>query len=540
LIERTVGAGTVTMATFDFNQEISGSAALLRQLLARALFGNGVSNQNFAYTMGAPVPAGFGFQQSISSRSNALTPVLGNLPSLDLPSFQLTGALVLLYVLLVGPVNYVVLGAMRRRALAWVTVPLIAVIAAGGAYGTGVLTKGRSVQANLVTILHVQPGGDHAYQETFTGIIAPSRGDYQASVAGGRLLISPIAAYNYGGFGPGVVQTFGSGSVSGTSSIRVNVDNNGVTLPGMTAFALSGFASESITSAPQLTAHLRLVNGTLTGTIENHSSLTFTDAVLIAGDSFQRFGALKPGATATVSLEPKPGNSFGQPAYSRIYGTSYIYGPQPSQPTDAQREDYAKTQILSVLPTGASVNGSSTAAAPLLVAWTHQPFEDITVNGSRPRTTAETAVALSLPVDQIGTGPLPAGVVNGRIVDVVGDTQGGPPGMLVMQTGSVTYEFTPQLASGTRLSSATLNSSNQYGGKFFGPPSNTGKPADQVLHSEIWDWSASAWADVAFQNNGTTALPDSAVNPDTGLVRFRLSSNSGFMAGAITLSGTVQ
>jgi len=317
----------------------------------------------------------------------------------------------------------------------------IAVIAAGGAYGTGVLTKGRSVQANLVTILHVQPGGDHAYQETFTGIIAPSRGDYQASVAGARLLISPIAAYNYGGFGPGVVQTFGSGSVSGTSSIRVNVDNNGVTLPGMTAFALSGFASESITSAPQLTAHLRLVNGTLTGTIENHSSLTFTDAVLIAGDSFQRFGALKPGATATVSLEPKPGNSFGQPAYSRIYGTSYIYGPQPSQPTDAQREDYAKTQILSVLPTGASVNGSSTAAAPLLVAWTHQPFEDITVNGSRPRTTAETAVALSLPVDQIGTGPLPAGVVNGRIVDVVGDTQGGPPGMLVMQAGRSPAEF---------------------------------------------------------------------------------------------------
>src|SRR5438552_18220789 len=125
---------------------------------------------------------------SVASKSNALAPVLGNLPGLDLPSLQLTAGLVLLYVLLVGPVNYLVLGAMRRRALAWVTVPLIAVIAAGGAYGAGVFTKGRSVQANQITILHLQPGWDRAYQEPYTGIMAPSRGDYQATITGSRLL----------------------------------------------------------------------------------------------------------------------------------------------------------------------------------------------------------------------------------------------------------------------------------------------------------------------------------------------------------------
>ena len=537
LLERTVGGGIVTMATFDWNQEpvagSSGSGPLLRQLIARAVFGTGGGNQAFAYPMGGPGPMGFGSQPSISSRSNALTPVLGNLPSLDLPSFQLTGALVLLYVLLVGPVNYFVLGAMRRRALTWVTVPLIAVIAAGGAYGTGVLTKGRSVQANQVTILHLQPGWDRAYQETYTGIIAPSRGDYQATVSGGRLLISPIVSN--GAFDP---SAFGTGSSS--ASIRINVDNNGVTLPRMTAFVLGGFATETITPAPQLTAHLQLVNGTFTGTIENHSDLAFTDAVLIVGDSFQTFGALKPGATATINLAPKPANPFGQPVYTRIYGSSFLNGPGPSQPTDAQREDYAKTQILAVLPTGGSFKGVSLASPPLLVAWTHQPFQDITVNGAHPRSTAESAVALSLPVDQIGTGSLPSGLVGGRIVDVVGDTQGGQPGILTMQSGSVTYEFAPSLLPGTRLKSATLDSSNQFAGKFIGPPSSTGNGSDPSLQSEVWDWSRGAWTNVAFQNNGTTAIPDSAVNPNTGMVRFRLSGSSGFTAGAITLSGTVQ
>jgi hypothetical protein len=56
----------------------------------------------------------------------------------------------------------------------------------------------------------------------------------------------------------------------------------------------------------------------------------------------------------------------------------------------------------------------------------------------------------------------------------------------------------------------------------------------------VWDWSRSAWSDVAYQDNGTTTVPDSAVNPDSGLVRLRLSTSGGFLAGTITLSGTVQ
>jgi len=531
ILERAAGAGTVTLATFDWNQQpvaVGGAVrTVLRQVMVRAFFGPGGSAQNFAYGVGGPGGFGFGSQPSVASRSGALTPVLGNLPGLDLPSLQLTGALVLLYVLLVGPVNYVVLGAMRRRALAWVTVPLIAVIAAAGAYGAGIVTKGRSVQANQVAILHVQPGSDDAYQETYTGIIPPSRGDYQASVGGDRLLISPIATNN---------------GLAYAGSVRVDVATNGVTLSGMTAFALGGFATEAVTSAPRLTGHLALVNGKLSGTIENHSNLTFTDAVLIAGDSFQTIGGLKPGGSATVSLTPKAANPFGQPLYTRVYNTNSSggFGPGGSTVTAADRDNFAKAQILSLLPTGMSFRGIASVSSPLLVAWTHRSFQDLTVNGSQPRSTALAAVVLSLPVDQIGTGPLPAGVVSGRIVDVVGDTQGqGPPGLLVMQNGSVTYEFAPPLVGGAQLTGLSISAQNPYGPKFAGPPgaSTSTVPAVQ---GQVWDWSSSAWTDIAYQDNGTTALPDSAFNPTTGLIRVRLSTtNGGLLAGSLTLSGTI-
>jgi hypothetical protein len=535
ILERPVGAGEVTMSTFDWNQQplavSTSSPTVLRQVMSRAFFTQVGSVQNGPYMMMGPVPPmGFGSQTSISTKSSALTPVLGNLPGLDLPSLQLTGALVLIYVLLVGPVNYLVLGAMRRRALAWVTVPLIALLAAGGAYGAGVFTKGRSVQTNQIAIIHIQPGSDHAYQETYTGVIPPGRGDYQATAGGERLLISPIATNN---------------GYAYAGSVRVNVASNEVTLSGMTAFALGGFATEGVTTAPKLTAHVALVNGQLKGTVENQSSVTFTDAVLIAGDSFQTIGTLKPGASASLNLAPKAATLNGQPLYMRIYNQSGIYqggiGPGGPPMTAADRDNFAKTQILSLLPTGVGFKGMGTGtAAPMLVAWTHTSFQDLTVNGSHPRSTALGAVVLSLAVDQIGTGTLPAGVVSGRIVDVVGDSQNqGPPGMLLIQNGSVTYEFAPPLTGGARLTAVSVNAQNPYGPK-FGPPTN-GTQTGPAVTGQVWDWSHATWTDIAYQDNGTTTLPDSAVDPSTGLIRLRLTTtNGGLLAGSISLTGTVQ
>jgi len=530
ILERSYGDGLVTMSTFDWNQQpvaVAGaSRTILRQVMSRAFFAQAGSAQNVPYGGMGPAPMGFGSQPSIASRSSALTPVLGNLPGLDLPSLQLTGALVLIYVLLVGPVNYLVLGAMRRRALAWVTVPLIALLAAGGAYGAGLFAKGRSVQTNQIAIVHVQPGSDHAYQETYTGVIPPSRGDYQATAAGDRLLISPIATNN---------------GYAYAGSVRVNVANNEVTLSGMTAFALGGFATEGMTAAPKLTAHVALVNGQLQGTVENHSNVTFTDGVLIAGDNFQTIGELKPGASATVNLTPKASTSLGQPLYMRIYNQSgNYYGPGGPSVSAAERDNFAKSQVLSLLPTGAGFKGvGSASAAPILVAWTHQSFQDLSVNGSHPRSTSLAAVVLSLAVDRIGTGPLPAGLVSGRIVDVVGDSQSqGPPGMLLMQNGAVTYEFAPGLTGGTHLTGLSVNAQNPYGPK-FGPPGNTTQTGG--VTGQVWDWANASWATIAYQDNGTTVLPDSAVEPSTGLIRLRVSTTNGqFLAGSISLSGTVQ
>jgi hypothetical protein len=530
LVEAQLGSGTVTVATFDWNQPAvsggSGTKTLLRQLMVRDLFG-AASQQNFPTGIGGGgAISPFGTSgTSISERSNALSAVLGDLPALDLPSLQLTGLLVLVYVLLVGPINFLVLGRIHRRELSWVTIPLIAVVVAGGAYGIGIGTKGHSVQSNQVAIVHLTSGSDHAYQETYTGILAPTRGDYQVSVPGDRLFISPLSTN--GNFG------------SPTGLTSIDSSTNTVTLQGITAFTLRGFATESVTAAPQLIGHLQMVNGQLTGRVENHSAMTFSDALLMAGDSFQKIGPLAPGASASVSLAVKAANPFGgAPLYTRIYSNT-TFGPPPNNPTAADREGQARTQILSLLQPSLGFKGTTSAAIqPLIVAWSHQSLQDIRVNGTEPRATTETAVVLSLSIDQLGAGSLPAGVVTGRLIDVVGETQpAGPPGFYSLTNGSATYEFTPALVPGTHLRAASLSASNPFGAKITGP---NGSPAS-TAQADVWDWTHNAWTSVAYQDNGTTAIPDAGIDRSSGAVRLKISgANATFMTSGISLTGSIQ
>jgi hypothetical protein len=522
LAEKFVGSGIVTLATFDWNQTpVAGSAetdTLLRQVLVRTLFSAGAAQGMFFNKGGG---FGIGGSGSTAERSNAVSQALNSLPALDLPSLLVIGILVLAYVLFVGPINYFVLRALNHRALAWVTVPLIAIVASAGAFGTGLFTKGRSVQTNQVSIIHLEPGWDHAYVESYTGVVTPTRGDYQVNLTGGEPLVGPI--FNNGGFvGPN------------PDLIRVSVDSNTVMLPNMTAFVLRGFATEGVVDTPKLVATAQFANGKLTGTIRNDTTTAFTDAVVLAGDSYQLLKALAPGASATFEVTPKVLNvTGGPPTIATIYG-NYFNGPQFSAPTAADLKGQEKSSILSLIASG-SFSGFNPAITPMVVAWTAQPYEQISVGGGLPHATALTAFALPIAVGEIGAGTVQAGMIVSRYTDMEGDSQPSTPGAVTTTNGTVTYDFRPSIIPGLRLTNASLDSSTQN--QFGGPPGTT----QGVAQVSAWDWSKSAWVSLNYSAQGITALPDSAVNPTSSDVRLQFVANgSSSNLEPISLTGTVK
>ena len=521
LAEKFVGSGMVTLSTFDWNQApvagSTGADTLLRQVLVRALFSAGAA-QGVFFTKGGFGTGGTG---STAERSSAVLQALSSLPALDLPSLLVIGILVLAYVLFVGPINYLVLRAVNHRALAWVTVPLIAIVASAGAFGAGLFTKGQSVQTNQVSVIHLEPGWDHAYVESYTGVVTPTRGDYQVTLNGSKLLVGPI--FNNGGY------------VSASPDlIRVAVDNNTVMLPNMTAFVLRGFSTEGVVDTPKLVATARFSNGRLMGTIRNDTTTSFTDAVIVAGDGYQLLKGLAPGASATFDVTPKVLNvTTGPPAIFSIYG-NYYNGPQFNPPTAADREGQEKSSIISLV-SAASFSGFNPTITPMVVAWTKQQFEQFSVGGSQPHATALTAFALPITIDGIGAGTVPAGMIVSRYTDIEGDSQPGAPGAVTTTNGTVTYDFQPSIVPGLHLTKATLDSSTQN--QFGGPPGTTqGSPLVSA-----WDWSTSSWVVLSYNAQGTTALPDSAVNPTSSEVRLQFVANGNMsMLGPISLTGTVK
>ena len=142
---------------------------------------------------------------------------------------------------------------------------------------------------------------------------------------------------------------------------------------------------------------------------------------------------------------------------------------------------------------------------------------------------------LNLPVTQIGAGAMPSGVVSGRIIDVDANlTQAGPPGLVLADSGSVTYSFSPALAPVAHLTNISITNTNPYGAKFAGPNGSG------TVKGEAWNWTTSSWIAVNYQNNGSTSIPDSAVNASTGEVRVRLSSSGQFASGFLSISGDVK
>lgn len=522
LVESGFGLGQVEMATFDWAQGTivasSDADALLRQTVVRATYGGsnlgGITSVN-------PIKGGFG--NSVAARGGGLSQALANVPALDLPAWWLIGVVVLVYVLLVGPVNYFVLRAIGRRALAWVTIPVIAVVASGGAYGATILTKGTAVVANEITIVHTQPGWERAYSEQYTGIVTPTRGDFEIGGGDRGRMISPI-------------DYFSNPGLTNVGAVRVNTATGHITLPAMTAFTLRGFATEEIGAAPSVAASAELSGGQVKGTIKNASAMTFTDGIVFSGTGYQKIGELAPGGTVSFAVTPAASTVIGPPTYMQVYRNNLCCGGPAGNSPDVERINEARSSILGTL-SNVNYGGVTVSVAPVVVLWTQHPLEQVTVNGAQPRQYVENAVVVNVPIGQFGAGTIPAGVVVARVVDVDAQlTPAGPPGLMIVNSGSVTYSFQPALAAGKRLSGVSLSSTNPYGGKFVGP---NGPTTPGVVKAQVWDWTTSNWIDVSYSDSGTTTVPSEAVNPSTGEVRLKLSSDGQFTTAFLSMTGTV-
>jgi len=282
IVRRTVGSGTIDYIALDPDVEPMrtwiGSEDLWLKLTARSA---------------RPLRQGaeMGWQNLISA--------LANLSGVALPSVLLVGGFLLLYVGIVGPLNFLVLKWIDRRALAWITVPALILLFSVVAYMIGYFTRGKRVIVSEVSIVRAQPESEVAVVDSYVGLYSPARRTYDVHIPDGSLVRAP---------------TFVPYMPAGLSSQDLDVEQGTETVLrdfSMDVGEMRVFGVQSVQPWAHLESALILtVDQTkyhLRGTITNRSQSPIEDCSLIFESQTVRIPDLAAGQSVSIDKEIQTG-----------------------------------------------------------------------------------------------------------------------------------------------------------------------------------------------------------------------------------------
>jgi hypothetical protein len=251
------------------------------------------------------------------------TEALTTLAELDIPSIYFICGWLAIYIVLIGPVNYIVLRVLKKLEWAWVTIPVIVVMVTGVSYIYGFLYRGNTPTLNRINVIQAWDGVSQAESRTLVGVYSPQRKKYTIESADNFLLYP-----------------FNSESLNiqgGTQWLSVQQETNTVTpdipieIGGMKILAASGMITP-----PQFTHNLTVELddlSSLTGTITNSSDLVLHDAMLVTPAAWERLGDLNPGQTKQIDLSLVDTTSvfYNLDAYTILNQTYYSGNPVDEQ-----------------------------------------------------------------------------------------------------------------------------------------------------------------------------------------------------------------
>lgn len=235
----------------------------------------------------------YGQQSSYAPPQGQLFNTYGSifdLPGLDLPEPLLIGLFMLVYIVIIGPVNYIVLKRLRRSELAWLTIPAAVAVFSVGAYIIGVQSKGGELLAIRGNVMHTEPGLKQAQASQYLGLFSPVRRTYRLELNAD----ATATETNPNGYG---------GNSSARSAVILGGPTTTLENVNINTWSLRSFVAESAAQvASPLQTDLRLGDNMIEGTVRNSGNSSLQDVALIRGGAVQYIGSLAPGQQAPVRL----------------------------------------------------------------------------------------------------------------------------------------------------------------------------------------------------------------------------------------------
>lgn len=440
-----------------------------------------------------------------------LASTLTSLPALEFPPLGPLAALVVAYIVLVGPVTYLVLRRLDRQALGWVVVPAITLLFAGLTYGLGYAQRGGDIVFNQVTLIEPVEGDPGAARvRTFVGLFSPERRDYDLQVSGPAAgapppLLRPIS-----------VQGAWDTSTPGGRGVYLQEAGAAAEARGfeVAQWSMRALAADSSMPLAGLTATLSVAGEALGGEVVNGTPFALRDVALIQGEQIARLGDLAPGERVAGELrrrQPAQPGAFGPtvPMSYLVFGEEMDrqskIGGQPLPPDVQQR-----IRILDALYNyGPSPRGGQ----PLLLAWVdasalavgsaeqRADYQQIALLSATPR------VALAGGEQALGPGWLAPRFESGMSSVCFG---GQGTGVTLGPEPAVMQLALPRDLYGLRASELSLLTASD------------GQWADST-QVELYDWAAGAWVAQPVAGRSVAVAEPARFLGGHGAVRVRIT-----------------
>jgi hypothetical protein len=437
---RTIGQGSVTIVGID-----PGGAGIRGSAAARALW-----RRLMPQTVGAVV------NPLALPDDSAIVSALNNLPAVGLPPIEQLLALLVAYIVLIGPVNYLVLRRLDRREWAWVTMPVLIIVFSVGAFGLGRLLKGSDTVINEIGIVRGAAGVETGLGQVYVGIFSPSRRSFDVSVGGGALLSNPTSMQQQGNVGLPLDILLGE-----PARLRGYEVGFGV---------LRGFRAETALPAPKIETTLSLGSGRLTGRVTNGSSSTLESAAIVFGSSVLPLGDLAAGTTATVDLVLGTNAGFGQQLSDRILGSSTSTDADQARILQTRRTVIDQMTVYSGKFT--STAGVLSGGTAMLVCWHSESPLSVDVGDDKVSRVGQTMYMLPLSVAISGSTVFPDELIRHTVISADSIDAMDQGGAFSLGHGSMTVEYAPPSFSGDFVPTALTIGMSQ------GDPSFQPKPGD--------------------------------------------------------------
>lgn len=470
---------------------------------------------------GASFPEGAPVDMSARQQfASSMVYPLNNLPMLDLPSVRGLAVLLGFYILLVGPINYLILRQQKRLHLAWVTIPLITLAFSAASFGLGYVLHGTDIFINKIAILQPLASG-RARVDSFIGLFSPARSAYSVRLDQSGL-VSPLNPYSDPWTNPET-----TAALSGQAVVLMQGDPAFINGLSVDQWSMQSFLSEGAqVDFGRVQASLNLIGDHISGELTNQSNFDLQDVSLIMGSKFVRLGDLARGGSVAIdlALTDSSGPNFGSPISYLLYEKeiSGANGPPPRQ-IEVRRSivealfERTPPYISARRPNSYDTYLSQT---PVMIGWIDQAPPVVSLESSQPaqQTTAVVVLPLELQFPRSGSIALPPGLVPGRLVET--PREGGPCGMpgataVYVIHGEALFEFNvPVEIQDIEIDYLKLTIYNDSGFLIT--------PEISILNPLTGDWIR-----LDGVNQGVNLVPDAArfVDPG-GTIKIKLSAEN--------------